>query len=44
VRWFRRNPALGAAASLAVVALLAATAVSIMYAADRATAAQRFES
>ncbi len=50
VRWFRRNPALGAAASLAVAALLAATAVSIVYAvhrsayaADRASAAQRLE-
>ncbi len=50
VRWFRRNPALGAAASLAVLALLAATGMSIAYAldrsayaADRAGAAQRLE-
>ncbi len=35
VRWFRRNPALGTAASLAVAALLAATAVSFVYAMDR---------
>ena len=35
VRWFRRNPALGTAASLAVAALLAATVVSIVYAVDR---------
>ncbi len=50
VRWFRRNPALGTVASLAVLALLAATGVSIAYAvdrsayaADRAGAAQRLE-
>jgi WD40 repeat protein len=50
VRWFGRNPALGAAASLAVLALLAATVVSTAYAAnrsayaaDRASAARRFE-
>jgi hypothetical protein len=50
VRWLRRNPALAAAVSLAVLALLAATGVSIAYAVDRsayaahrANAAQRLE-
>jgi hypothetical protein len=35
VRWFRRNPALGAVAGLAVLALFAVTVVSIAYAVDR---------
>jgi WD40 repeat protein/tRNA A-37 threonylcarbamoyl transferase component Bud32 len=35
VRWFRRNPALGVAASLAVLGLVIATVVSIAYAVDR---------
>jgi hypothetical protein len=43
VRWFRRNPALGGAASLAMLALLAVTVVSIMYAAEQANAARRFK-
>src|SRR5262249_55314357 len=42
-RWCRRNPALGAAAALAVVALLAVMVISVVYAADRSSAARRFK-
>jgi eukaryotic-like serine/threonine-protein kinase len=42
-RWCRRNPALATASGLAVMALLAVTVVSIVYGADRASAARRFE-
>ena len=44
VRWFRRNPALGTAASVAIIALVAAMGVSIAYAVDRSAYAANQES
>ena len=42
-RWCRRNPAVAAAAGLAVAGLVAAAVISGVYAADRAGAAKRFQ-